>query len=136
MCINIFFVGYLLTQVPSNPFLGKPAVYLPTAMVIWGIISTSTVACQSFRGLVVIRFMLGFVEVAYSVSLHTSITLCWRGKELGLHTVMLYSGNLLSGIFSGLISRYHRLLYGRRKSLALALHHRRERHYRVLISHT
>ena len=40
-------------------------------MVIWGIISTSTVACQSFRGLVVIRFMLGFVEAAYFVSLHT-----------------------------------------------------------------
>lgn len=60
-------------QVPSNLFLnkiGKPALYLPTAMIIWGTISASTAACHSFGGLVAIRFMLGFVEAAYFVSLH------------------------------------------------------------------
>ena len=41
-CVSILFAGYLLMQVPSNLFLnkiGKPSLYLPTAMVIWGIIS-------------------------------------------------------------------------------------------------
>ena len=67
--VSILFVGYVLMQVPSNLFLnkiGKPAIYLPTAMVIWGIVSGSTAAAQSFRGLVAVRFFLGFVEVCAS----------------------------------------------------------------------
>ena len=77
-CVSILFVGYIIMQVPSNLFLnkiGKPALYLPTSMIIWGTISASTAACQSFRGLAAIRFMLGFVEAAYFVSFHPSITL-------------------------------------------------------------
>jgi hypothetical protein len=38
-------------------------------MVVWGIISTATAACQSFAGLVTARFFLGFVEAAYFVGL-------------------------------------------------------------------
>lgn len=48
---------------------GKPALYLPTCMVIWGVISTCTGAVQSFGGLVACRFVLGFVEAAYFVSI-------------------------------------------------------------------
>lgn len=46
---------------------GKPAIYLPCAMILWGIISTCTAAAQNYAGLVVIRFFLGFVEAAYFV---------------------------------------------------------------------
>jgi MFS family permease len=58
-------------QVPSNLFLnkiGKPAIYLPTCMVIWGTISALTAACQNYGGLIACRFMLGFIEAAYFVS--------------------------------------------------------------------
>ena len=70
LCVSILFVGYLLFQVPSNLLLnkiGKPAIYLPFAMIIWGIISAATASAQSFGGLVAIRFMLGFSEAAYFV---------------------------------------------------------------------
>lgn len=42
--VSILFVGYVLMQIPSNLYLnkvGKPSIYLPTAMVIWGKIRTS-----------------------------------------------------------------------------------------------
>ena len=58
-------------QVPSNLLLnklGKPSLYLPTCMVIWGLISGLTAACQNYGGLIACRFMLGFVEAAYFVS--------------------------------------------------------------------
>ena len=67
-CVSILFVGYILMQVPSNLFLnkvGKPALYLPAVMVVWGAISTVTAAARSYGGLVAIRFFLGFVEAAY-----------------------------------------------------------------------
>lgn len=50
--ISILFVGYILMQIPSNLFLnktGKPAIYLPTCMVIWGVISGATAACNNCK---------------------------------------------------------------------------------------
>lgn len=70
-CISILFVGYILMQVPSNVILnkiGKPAIYLPLFVGIWGMISTATAACQSVTGLIICRFFLGFVEATYFVS--------------------------------------------------------------------
>ncbi|KAG9705521.1 hypothetical protein KCU73_g17890, partial [Aureobasidium melanogenum] len=70
--VSILFVGYLLMQIPSNLFLnkiGKPALYLPAVMCVWGVISTCTAAVQSFGGLVAVRFVLGFVEAAYFLKL-------------------------------------------------------------------
>jgi MFS family permease len=64
-------------QVPSNLFLnkiGKPAIYLPTCMIVWGMISALTAACQSYGGLIACRFMLGFVEAAYFVSQDSSLS--------------------------------------------------------------
>jgi hypothetical protein len=57
--------------VPSNLILnkmGKPAFYLPTVMILWGIISGATGGVQSYGGLIACRFFLGFVEAAYFVS--------------------------------------------------------------------
>lgn len=105
--VSILFVGYVLMQVPSNLFLnkiGKPAIYLPTTMVIWGIISAATAAINSYAGLLVIRFFLGFIEAAYFPGCLYYLS-CWYVRsELGLRTALLYSGALISGAFSGLIS--------------------------------
>ena len=49
-CVSILFVGYILMQVPSNLFLnkiGRPALYLPCVMIIWGLISALTSTAQS-----------------------------------------------------------------------------------------
>ncbi|RAL65843.1 hypothetical protein DID88_005506 [Monilinia fructigena] len=67
-CVSILFVGYLLMQIPSNLFLnklGKPAVYLPSAMILWGCISAATAGTHNYIGLLMCRFFLGFVEAAY-----------------------------------------------------------------------
>ncbi|KAJ5712092.1 hypothetical protein N7488_006248 [Penicillium malachiteum] len=106
-CVSILFVGYLLMQIPSNLLLnkfGKPAIYLPVAMICWGIISTCTAAAQNFAGLVVIRFFLGFIEAAYFPGCLYFLSAWYTRKELGFRTAALYSGSLLSGAFSGLIA--------------------------------
>lgn len=105
--LSIFFVGYVLMQVPSNLFLnkiGKPALYLPTVMVIWGVISAGTAGAQSYSGLIAIRFFLGFVETAYYPGCLFFLSSWYTRKELGFRTAMLYSGALISGAFSGLIT--------------------------------
>lgn len=57
-------------QVPSNLYLneiGKPAIYLPACMLVWGLISTCMAASQGFVGLLICRLALGFAEAAYFV---------------------------------------------------------------------
>ncbi|KAI1658168.1 MFS general substrate transporter [Daldinia decipiens] len=103
--VSILFVGYLLMQIPSNIFLnkiGKPAIYLPACMMVWGVISAATAAVTNFGGLIAVRFFLGFVEAAYFPG--CLYYLSYTRKELGLRTAFLYSGALISGAFSGLIS--------------------------------
>ncbi|KAI1765161.1 MFS general substrate transporter [Hypoxylon sp. FL1150] len=97
--------SYLLMQIPSNLFLnkiGKPALYLPGCMMVWGVISAATAAVTNFSGLIAVRFFLGFVEAAYFPG--CLYYLSYTRKELGLRTAILYSGALISGAFSGLIS--------------------------------
>ena len=106
-CLSILFVGYLLMQIPSNLFLnkvGKPALYLPTVMIVWGVISAATASAQSYGGLIAIRFFLGFVEAAYFPGCLFYLSSWYTRKELGFRCAILYSGALISGAFSGLIS--------------------------------
>ncbi|KAI2620311.1 major facilitator superfamily domain-containing protein [Hypomontagnella submonticulosa] len=105
--VSILFVGYLLMQIPSNLFLnkiGKPAIYLPACMMVWGVISAATAAVTNFGGLIAVRFFLGFVEAAYFPGCLYYLSCWYTRKELGLRTAILYSGALISGAFSGLIS--------------------------------
>ncbi|CAK4031172.1 MFS general substrate transporter [Lecanosticta acicola] len=106
-CVSILFVGYILMQIPSNLFLnklGKPALYLPGVMVVWGVISTCTAAARSFGGLVAIRFCLGFVEAAYFPGCLYFLSCWYTRKELAFRSAILYSGSLISGAFAGLIA--------------------------------
>ncbi|KAL1881256.1 hypothetical protein Daus18300_001108 [Diaporthe australafricana] len=105
--VSILFVGYLLMQVPSNMLLnkmGKPSLYLPCCMVVWGIISGSTAAAKNFGGLLACRFILGFVEAAYFPGALYFLSCWYTRKELALRTAFLYSGSLISGAFGGLIA--------------------------------
>ncbi|KAF1844242.1 pantothenate transporter liz1 [Cucurbitaria berberidis CBS 394.84] len=105
--VSILFVGYIIMQIPSNLFLnktGKPAIYLPCCMIIWGIISGATGACQNFAGLVACRFFLGFIEAAYFPGCLFYLSAWYTRKELGLRTAVLYSGSLVSGAFGGLVT--------------------------------
>lgn len=105
--LSILFVGYILMQIPSNLFLnkvGKPAIYLPGVMVVWGIISGATAGVKSYGELVTVRFLLGFVEAAYFPGCLFFLSSWYTRKELGFRTAIMFSGSLLSGAFSGLIS--------------------------------
>lgn len=65
--ISVFFVGYILTQVPTNMILNKmrPSIFLPVVMCCWAVVSASTGAVHNFTGAVVLRFLLGFVEAPF-----------------------------------------------------------------------
>lgn len=94
-------------QVPSNLLLakiGKPSIYLPCCMIVWGVISGATAATQTFGSLLAVRLFLGFVEAPYFPGCLFFLSSWYTRKELALRTALLYSGSMISGAFSGLIA--------------------------------
>lgn len=67
-CVSILYVGYISMQVHSNVILSRvarPAYYLCGCMAVWGFLSACTAFTHNFTGLLLCRFLLGFVESAF-----------------------------------------------------------------------
>lgn len=65
VAVAIFFVSYIIFDIPSNYILSKfkrPSIYLGGLVVIWGAIMTLTGVVQNFAGLCATRFLLGVFE--------------------------------------------------------------------------
>ncbi|KAL8301202.1 hypothetical protein RB597_001896 [Gaeumannomyces tritici] len=103
--ISTFFVGYILTQVPTNMILNKmrPSVFLPIVMVSWGTVSACTGAVQNYPGMVVLRFLLGFVEAPFFPGALFLFSSWYTKKELAKRISTLFAAGLMAGAFSGFL---------------------------------
>lgn len=105
--LSILFVGYILGQIPSNLMLnwcGRPSWYLGFFTIAWGAVSALTALVQSFAGIVVCRFILGFVEAPFFPGVLFYLSKWYTKKELNLRMSIFYSGALLAGAFGNLIA--------------------------------
>ena len=62
--MTIFFVPYVIFEVPSNILLKRfsPRVWLPMCMLGFGVVSVCQGLVQNYEGLLTTRFFLGFFE--------------------------------------------------------------------------
>jgi MFS family permease len=105
--LSIVYAGYIITQIPSNMFLnyiGKPSLYLPACMVIWGVITVLTGIITNFVGALLTRFFLGFVQAAFFPGAVFLISKWYKRGEIGSRVAILYCGNLISNAFGALIA--------------------------------
>lgn len=105
LATSIFFVGYLLMQLPSNLLLTKvkPSFYLAASCCLWGVVSTCNAAADSFTHLIVIRFFLGFVEAPFFPGAVFLMSSWYTRAELTRRIAYLYAGNALANMFGGLL---------------------------------
>ncbi|KAJ9157923.1 MFS transporter [Pleurostoma richardsiae] len=107
-CISIMFVGYLLMQLPSNLMMAshkvRPSIYMGICMALWGVVSTLTAATQNYIGLLLVRFFLGIAEAPFYPGALFLLSIFYTRKEVAARLAILYSANILSTAFSGLIA--------------------------------
>lgn len=105
LATSIFFVGYLLMQLPSNMLITRvrPSLYLTTAMMLWGAVSACNAATHKFSELVVVRFFLGFVEAPFFPGAVFLMSSWYSRAELTRRMSYFYSGNALANMFGGII---------------------------------
>ncbi|KAG9317637.1 major facilitator superfamily domain-containing protein [Chiua virens] len=105
--LSSLYVGYLMMQVPSNMFLnhiGRPSMYLSGCMVAWGVVSILTGTTTTYRGALLTRFLLGFVEAAFFPGALFLLSRWYRRRELGSRTAMLACGIMISNALGSLIA--------------------------------
>ncbi|KAJ3741183.1 major facilitator superfamily domain-containing protein [Lentinula detonsa] len=105
--LSILYVGYIILQIPSNMtlnYIGKPSLYLPGCMALWGIISCLTGTATSYFGALCTRFFLGFVEAAFFPGALFLISKWYKRTELSQRTAYLSSGSLIASATGSLIA--------------------------------
>ncbi|KZZ91134.1 Major facilitator superfamily domain, general substrate transporter [Moelleriella libera RCEF 2490] len=107
-CISVLFVGYLLMQLPSNMLMAsskvRPSLYMGVCMALWGVVSGLTAVANSYSGLVLLRFFLGVVEAPFYPGALFLLSIYYTRKEVATRLAILYSANIMSTAFSGLIA--------------------------------
>ncbi|KAJ3824581.1 sugar transporter [Lentinula raphanica] len=106
-CLGIVYVGYLLTQVPSNiclEYIGRPSLYLSSCMLLWGFVSMLTGAARGFYDALIARFCLGFVEAAFFPGALLLISKWYKRDEIGQRTAYLANGLLIANATGSLLA--------------------------------
>ncbi|KAL4895493.1 major facilitator superfamily domain-containing protein [Aspergillus ambiguus] len=107
IALSLFFIPYVLLEVPSNILLKKfkrPSVYLGILILSWGTIMTLTGVVRGFGGLLTVRLLLGIFEAGFFPG---SVYLCsfwYMPRDLGTRVASFYCASALSGAFSGLLA--------------------------------
>ena len=104
--ISLFYVGYIISQVPANVLIakGKPRWIMPGIMLGWSAVTICMAALSSGWGFMLCRFLVGVTEGPFvpAVSLMTS---SWYTKnESPLRMGIWHAGNIVSNIISGLLA--------------------------------
>ncbi|MEW7313965.1 MFS transporter [Buttiauxella gaviniae] len=64
---GMFFIGYFLTDIPSNIILQKvgPRIWLARIMISWGAIAACMMFVETATGFYILRFLLGVAEAGF-----------------------------------------------------------------------
>ncbi|KAK8124147.1 hypothetical protein PG999_004065 [Apiospora kogelbergensis] len=107
IALSIFFIPYILAEVPSNMILNKftrPSIYIGMIVLSWGIIMTLTGIVKNFGGLCAVRVMLGLFEAGFFPGAILLVSKWYLPDETQTRIALLYSSAASGGAFSGLLA--------------------------------
>jgi MFS family permease len=110
---GVFFVGYLILEIPSNLALHKfgARVWLARIMITWGIVAVLFTWVQSFTQLAGLRFLLGVAEAGFFpgaiLFLSTWVPARYRGQILMLFYLAQPLTTVVGAPLAGLLIQQH-----------------------------
>ncbi|PLB36953.1 putative MFS transporter [Aspergillus candidus] len=107
VALSVFFIPYILLEIPSNMFLKRlrrPSTYLGVLIVTWGTVMTLTGVVQNFAGLVATRIFLGVFESGFFPGAVYLCSFWYMPRDLTTRLACFYCASALSGAFSGVLA--------------------------------
>ncbi|CAN8105453.1 unnamed protein product [Discula destructiva] len=104
--LSIFYIVYLLVEVPSNIILKRvgPRYYLPGLVIGFGLVSLCTAFVTSYPGLLVARAILGAFEGGAMPGMAFYLSTFYKRKELLFRIGIYVSAASMAGAFGGLLA--------------------------------
>ncbi|KAK4610569.1 hypothetical protein CLAFUW4_14005 [Fulvia fulva] len=106
VALVIFFVPYILFEIPSNILLKKfkPNVWLSLNMFLFGFVTIMQGIVTSYSGLLTTRFFLGLFETGMFPGCFYLIGMWYRRHEAQKRYTFFFSSTTLAGAFGGLLA--------------------------------
>ncbi|MFM0662939.1 MFS transporter [Paraburkholderia sediminicola] len=103
---GVFFLGYVLFEVPSNLLLAKIGATRTFCriMVGWGIVSACTMFVQTAWQLSVLRFLLGAFEAGFFPGIVLYLTYWFPPRRRATVVSWFFAGAALAGMLGGPVS--------------------------------
>jgi sugar phosphate permease len=106
---GLFFVGYILFEVPSNLILKRVGarVWIARIMITWGVLSACTMLVTTPGQFYLVRFLLGIAEAGFLPGVLYYLTLWFptyrRGRVIALFMIGLPLSSVIGAPLSGWI---------------------------------
>jgi ACS family tartrate transporter-like MFS transporter len=105
---GIFFIGYLLFEVPGNMILQRigARIWISRIMISWGIVVIITAAASSAAELFILRFLLGVAEAGFFPGIILYITRWFRREDLARAVALFMTALAASNIVGAPVSTW------------------------------
>ncbi|KAG0004143.1 hypothetical protein BGZ80_001673 [Entomortierella chlamydospora] len=104
--LSIFFIGYVIFEIPSNILLKKvgPSKWITIVMIAWGTIMMAMAAVKDGAGLLAARFFLGLTESGLFPGSVYLISLWYTRSEQAFRNGLFFSTATMAGAFGGVLA--------------------------------
>ncbi len=103
---SIFFIGYVLVEVPSNVILHRVGarLWIARIMITWGLLSSATAFVHTPLAFYIVRFMLGVAEAGFIPGVLLYLTYWYPARRRGRITAIFLTAIPMASIFGGPLS--------------------------------
>ncbi|KAI0973736.1 putative allantoate permease [Xylaria arbuscula] len=106
IALTIFFIPYILFEIPSNILMKKfnPHVWIPGCILIFGVVMVAQGFVQNYGGLLATRFLLGLAEAGVFPGSFYLISFWYKRDEAQKRFPFYWSSTIIAGAFGGLLA--------------------------------
>lgn len=105
---GIFFLGYVLFEIPSNLLLARIGVRktISRIMLLWGLVSASMLFVRDVHTFYLLRFFLGVCEAGFAPGVIFYLTYWYSPSRMARAMAVFMSAGLIGGVFGGPLSTW------------------------------
>lgn len=103
---GIFFIGYLLFEIPSNLILQRVGarLWIARIMILWGLIASCMMFISSDTSFYILRFLLGVGEAGFFPGIILYLTYWYPAKERAQTMALFATAAVMAGIIGSPIA--------------------------------
>src|SRR3954469_268953 len=103
---GIFFLSYVLFEIPSNVILARVGarLWIARIMISWGLVSSATMFVRSASGFYTLRFLLGLAEAGFFPGIIFYLTRWFPARERARTIAAFMTATLMAGVIGGPVS--------------------------------